>query len=211
MSPHQLPGPVSLTLPTDHRRDQIVGAIKDNLSLLFGLAAIAWALEIFDLILFGFLDSLGIQPRTIRGLFGVAATPFLHLGFGHLISNTLPFFVLGGIVLIGGRKIFLLASLLILAIGGGAVWTLGPGATNHIGASGLIFGYLGFLLARGIFEKSGFWIVVSVIVLVLYGGMIAGVLPGQAGVSWQGHLFGFLGGVVAAKVLFTREKSLIGT
>lgn len=211
MSPHPLPGPVSLTLPTDHRRDQIVGAIKDNISLLFGLAAIAWALEIFDLILFGFLDSFGIQPRTIRGLFGVAATPFLHLGFGHLISNTLPFFVLGGIVLIGGRKIFLLASLLILAIGGGAVWTLGPGATNHIGASGLIFGYLGFLLARGIFEKSGFWIVVSIIVLVFYGGMIAGVLPGQAGVSWQGHLFGFLGGVVAAKVLFTREKSLIGT
>ena len=211
MSSHPLPGPVSLTLPTYHRRDQIVGAIKDNLSLLFGLAAIAWALEIFDLILFGFLDSFGIQPRTIRGLFGVAATPFLHLGFGHLISNTLPFLVLGGIVLIGGRKIFLLASLLILAIGGGAVWTLGPGATNHIGASGLIFGYLGFLLARGIFEKSGFWIVVSIIVLVLYGGMIAGVLPGQAGVSWQGHLFGFLGGVVAAKVLFTREKSLIGT
>lgn len=200
-------GSVSQTLPIDHRRDRIVRAIRDNLSLLLGLAAIAWTLEIFDLILFGSLDYFGIQPRTIRGLFGVAATPFLHLGFGHLLSNTLPFLVLGGIVLIGGRKVFLLASLLILAIGGGSVWTLGPGATNHIGASGLIFGYLGFLLARGIVEQSGFWIVVSILVLFLYGGMIAGVLPGQAGISWQGHLFGFLGGIVAAKVLFTRERT----
>jgi len=211
MSSPPLPGSVSHTLPLDHRRDQIVGAIKDNLSLLFGLVAIAWALEIVDIILFGSLDYFGIQPRTIHGLFGVAATPFLHLGFGHLISNTLPFLILGGIVLIGGRKVFLLASLLILAIGGGAVWTLGPGATNHIGASGLIFGYLGFLLARGIVEKSVFWIAVSLIVLVLYGGMIAGVLPGQAGVSWQGHLFGLLGGIVAAKVLFTRDRPLTGT
>ena len=95
----------------------------------------------------------------------------------------------------------------MIAIGGGAVWTLGPGATNHIGASGLIFGYLGFLLARGIVERPGFWIVVSVLVVPLYGGMIAGVLPGQEGVSWQGHLFGFLGGIVAAKVLFTRERT----
>lgn len=211
MFPPPLPGSAPHALPLDHRRDQIVGAIKDNVSLLFGLAAIAWALEIVDLILFGSLDYFGIQPRTIHGLFGVAASPFLHLGFGHLISNTLPFLVLGGIVLIGGRKVFLLASLIILAIGGGAVWTLGPGATNHIGASGLIFGYLGFLLARGIVEKSGFWIAVSAVVLVLYGGMIAGVLPGQAGVSWQGHLFGFLGGIVAAKVLFTRDRPVIGS
>ena len=200
MSPPPLPGSAPHALPLDHRRDQIVSAIKENVSLLFGLVAIAWALEIVDLVLFGSLDYFGIQPRTLHGLFGVAASPFLHLGFGHLVSNTLPFLVLGGIVLIGGRKIFLLASLIILAVGGGAVWTLGPGATNHIGASGLIFGYLGFLLARGIVEKSAFWIVVSIVVLVLYGGMIVGVLPGQVGVSWQGHLFGLLGGVLAAWV-----------
>lgn len=206
MSAPSFSGIGSHTLPIDHRPARIAGAIRANLTLLLGLAAIAWSLEILDLILFGSLDYLGIQPRTIHGLFGIVAAPFLHLGFGHLLSNTLPFLVLGGIVLIGGRKIFLLASLIILAIGGGAVWTLGPGATNHLGASSLIFGYLGFLLARGVVERSLFWIVVSLIVLALYGSMIAGVLPGQVGISWQGHLFGFLGGIIAAKVLFTKER-----
>lgn len=192
-------------LPRDHRRQQIAGVIKNNLVLLFGITAIAWSLEILDLILFGYLDHFGIKPRSFQGLFGIAAAPFLHLGFGHLISNTLPFLILGGIVLLGGRKIFLTASIFILGVGGAALWTLGPGSTNHIGASLLIFGYLGFLIARGIVEKSAFWITVSLAVLVLYGGMIAGVLPGKEGVSWQGHLFGFIAGLLAARVMFTRE------
>ncbi|MEM7602190.1 MAG: rhomboid family intramembrane serine protease, partial [Verrucomicrobiota bacterium] len=136
-------------LPTHHRREQFGVAVKDNLALLFGFVVIIWGLEILDLVLFGFFDNFGIKPRTVSGLFGIFAAPFLHLGFAHLISNTLPFLILGGIVPIGGRKIFIASSLFIVAIGGGAVWTLGPAATNHIGASLLIFGYLGFLLARG--------------------------------------------------------------
>lgn len=195
-------------LPTDHRRDQLVKAVKDNLVLLFGAVAIAWGLEILDTILLGFFDRFGIQPRSFSGLPGVVTSPFLHLGFGHLISNTLPFIVLGGIVLMGGRKVFMTATLFIMAVGGMALWTLGPAATNHVGASGLIFGYLGFLLARGIVEKSGFWIVVSIVTLILYGGMLSGVLPGQPGISWQGHLFGFVSGILAARVMFTREKAL---
>lgn len=191
-------------LPRDHRRERLVGAVRDNLVLLFGLVAVAWGLEILDLIFMGFFDRFGIQPRTSSGILGVAASPFLHLGFGHLLSNTLSFLVLGGIVLIGGRKVFLASSLFILGVGGMALWTLGPPNTNHIGASLLIFGYLGFLLARGIFERSPFWIVISLLTLVFYGGMLAGVLPGQPGISWQGHLFGFIAGVLAARVLFTR-------
>lgn len=194
-------------LPLDHRRERITKAVRDNLMLLVGAVAIAWGLEIFDFVFRGFSDHFGIRPRTSSGLIGVFAAPFLHLGFGHLISNTIPFFVLGGVVLIGGRKVFLVSSLFIIAVGGMALWTLGPPGTNHIGASLLIFGYLGFLLARGIFEKSGFWIVVSIITLVFYGGMLAGVLPGQPGISWQGHLFGFLSGVLAARVLFTRPAA----
>ncbi|MDF2378037.1 MAG: rhomboid family intramembrane serine protease [Verrucomicrobiales bacterium] len=197
-------------LPADHRRDQLVSAVKDNLALLFGAVAIAWGLEIFDTLLFGFLDRFGIQPRSLSGLPGIATSPFLHLGFGHLLSNTLPFLVLGGVVLIGGRKVFLTATLFILSVGGMALWTLGPAATNHVGASGLIFGYLGFLLARGLVEKSAFWIIVSIVTLVLYGGMLNGVLPGQPGISWQGHLFGFFAGLLAARVMFTREKPLPG-
>ena len=101
-----------------------------------------------------------------------------------------------------------MATLFIIAVGGMALWTLGPGATNHLGTSGLIFGYLGFLLARGIVEKSSFWIVVSVVTLLLYGGMLNAVFPGQPGISWQGHLFGLVAGILAARVMFTREKPL---
>lgn len=194
-------------LPRDHRRAQLVGAVRDNVFLLFGAVALAWGLELFDFLMRGYFDRFGIQPRAASGLFGVFASPFLHLGFGHLISNTVPFLVLGGIVLIGGRKVFVVGSLFILAVGGMALWTLGPGGTNHIGASLLIFGYLGFVLARGIFEKSIFWILMSLLILVFYGGMLAGVLPGQPGVSWQGHLFGFISGILAARVLFTRPVS----
>ncbi|MDF1825661.1 MAG: rhomboid family intramembrane serine protease [Verrucomicrobiales bacterium] len=193
-------------LPTDHRRDQLAKAVKDNLALLFGAVAIAWGLELLDTILLGFFDRFGIQPRSLSGLSGVVTSPFLHLGFGHLLSNTLPFLMLGGIVLIGGRKVFMMATLFIVAVGGMALWTLGPSGTNHVGASGLIFGYLGFLLARGIVEKSSFWILVSVVTLILYGGMLGGVFPGQPGISWQGHLFGFVAGLLAARVMFTRQK-----
>lgn len=192
-------------LPVEHRREQLTRSFKDHLFLLIGAVGIAWGLEILDTVLFGALDNFGIKPRQASGLTGVVTAPFLHLGFAHLISNTIPFLVLGGVVLIGGRKIFLQSTLFIILIGGMALWTLGPPATNHLGASLLIFGYLGFLLARGIFEKSPFWIVVSVAILIFYGGMLSGVLPGEPGVSWQGHLFGFIAGVISAKVMFTKE------
>lgn len=195
-----------LPLPVDHRTRRIAGAIRGNLALLLGLAAAGWALEILDFVLFGSLDQFGIRPRSTAGIWGIVMSPFLHAGFGHLASNTLPFLALGGTVLLGGRRVFALASILVVALGGAAVWMIGPGGTNHIGASLLIFGYLGFLLARGIVERSGFWILVSLVVLVIYGGLLRGVLPGQTGISWQGHLFGFLAGAFAARVLFTRRE-----
>ncbi|HRQ88721.1 MAG TPA: rhomboid family intramembrane serine protease [Bacteroidia bacterium] len=198
-------------LPPDHRRESLLRSLRKNLGLLFGLAAIAWGLELIDAVLPGSWDRFGIRPRSLAGLLGIAFSPFLHLGFSHLVSNTLPFLMLGGIVLIGGRRIFALATLSILALGGAALWMLGPPHTNHVGASLLIFGYLGFLLSRGVIERSVFWIVVAVVVLAVYGGMMSGVLPGVKGVSWQGHLCGFLAGVVAAKMLFSRSTPPGGT
>ena len=190
-------------LPLEHRRERVFEAVKANLLLLMGAVAVAWLVELLDFFLLGGLDHLGLKPRNFAWLIGIGTLPFLHGGFGHLISNTLPFIVLGGIVLIDGRKVFLTATLFIAGVGGGALWTLGPSGTTHIGASLLIFGYLGFLVARGVIEKSAFWIIVSVAVLVLYGGMIAGVLPGDEGISWQGHLFGFVAWILAAMVMFT--------
>ncbi|MAS93014.1 MAG: rhomboid family intramembrane serine protease [Verrucomicrobiales bacterium] len=198
--------PQHTTLPADHRREQFFDALKNNLGLLFGIVLIFWGVEIVDTVLRGALDQFGVQPRRLSKLSGILTSPFLHGDFGHLISNTIPFLILGGIVLIGGRKIFIIASILIIVLGGSALWLLGPPNTNHIGASSLIFGYLGFLLARGIVERSGFWIVISLIVLGVYGSMIFGVLPGQPGISWQGHLFGFLSGIAVAWMLFAKDK-----
>lgn len=191
-------------LPTDHRRNRLATALKNNVSLLLSVVAVMWGVEIVDTVLANFLDRFGIRPRTLLGLPGIAFAPFLHGGFGHLASNTVSFIMLGGVVLIGGRNVFVTSSIFIVAVGGAMVWALGPASTIHIGASLLIFGYLGFLLARGVVEKSGFWIVVSIFTLLLYGGMLWGVLPGQQGISWQSHFFGFIAGVLAARVMFER-------
>lgn len=193
------------SLPSDHRRDQFFVAVKENFLLLCGLVASAWILEIVDVFLFGSLNSFGIVPRSLAGVWGIFAAPLLHSGFDHLISNTVPFFVLGSVVLMGGRRVFISASLAIILIGGAAVWMLGPAGTVHIGASLLIFGYLGFLIARGLFERSVFWVVVGVVILVFYGGMLRGVFPTDPYISWQGHLFGFIAGILAARVMFANS------
>ena len=195
--------------PGTRKRDQLLFTLKENAIFLFGIVGILWGIEILDFILRGALDNFGVKPRHIPGLFGILTAPFLHLGFGHLISNTVPFLILGGIVLVGGRRAFIAVSFFIILVGGGALWLFGPSYTNHIGASSVIFGYLGFLMSRGIFEKSGFWFAVSVGIAILYGGMVFGVLPGTPGVSWQGHLFGFIAGILAAWMLFSKNQSVL--
>ena len=113
----------------------------------------------------------------------------------------MPFLVLGWFVLAGRKGDFFLVSVIVIVLGGAGVWLMAPLESVHIGASGLIFGYLGFLLSRGLFERSLGSILVAVVVGLLYGGLVFGVLPGEPGVSWQGHLFGFVGGAIAAKLL----------
>lgn len=176
-------------------------AIKDHLILLFGMLGVMWGVEIVDLLPFVHLDRYGIQPRTASGLLGVFTAPFLHVDFKHLVLNSVPFIVLGGTVLLSGVRAFWIVTVYATVVGGAGVWLFGPSLTNHVGASGLIFGYLGFLLARGVFERSFSSIAIAVVILIAYGGLIMGVLPGEEGVSWQGHLFGFLAGVTAAKLM----------
>ena len=177
----------------------LLQSFKDHAVLLVGLLATMWALEVVDFLLpIANLDQLGIRPRTTRGLMGILLSPFLHVGFGHLISNSIPFLLLGGLVMMGGSRRFLMLSLWVTLAGGGGVWLLGGSRTVHLGASLLIFGYLGFLLTRGIAERSIGGVLVSLGLLFGYGGMLYGVLPGQPGISWLGHLSGFLAGVAGA-------------
>jgi membrane associated rhomboid family serine protease len=175
--------------------------------LLGAIVGVLWALEILDWLFFDQgLDRYGIVPRSVDGLWGIAASPFLHGGFGHLAANTPPLFVLGILVFLRGARDFALGTLSIAALGGLAVWTIAADHTVHIGASGVIFGYLGLLLGAGIFERSLRSILVAVVVGLAYGGVLLGVLPGQPGISWEGHLFGFLAGCLAARMLARRER-----
>lgn len=168
------------------------------------LLAVLWLLEIADQLTGERLDYYGIHAREIDWLPGIFTSPFLHAGFDHLISNSLPFWVLGFLVLLGGLARWLITTLIAVVSSGLSAWLLTPADTIVVGASGLIFGWLTYLLARGIWSRSARQILVAVGVLVVYGGLIWGVLPSQTGVSWQAHLGGAIGGVLAAWLLHRR-------
>ena len=180
--------------------------IKKQISILGSFVAIFWILEILDQFVFHHtLDGYGIRPHSLIGLRGILFAPFLHGGFGHLIANTVPFLILGWLVMIQETSDFWIVTIITMIVGGVGTWMLGAPNSIHIGASSLIFGYLGFLLLRGYFQRNIASILLSLVVGFLYGGLIWGVLPTQPGISWQGHLFGFLGGVLSAK-LIAKEK-----
>lgn len=168
-----------------------------------GLAGLLWVIEIVDWLLFkNYLPQFfGVQPRSIRGLLGIASAPFLHGDFAHLFANTLPLVTLGWLVMLRGRGEWILVSIITALCSGLGTWLFGASNSTHIGASGVIFGYFGFLLLRGYFERSFTAIAFSLLVAFLYGGIIFGVLPTDQTISWQGHLFGFLGGILAARLL----------
>jgi membrane associated rhomboid family serine protease len=184
----------------------LVGELKQQLSLLGTLVAIMWVAEVVDQwVLGGQLDLLGIIPRTTIGLRGIVLAPFLHGGFAHLIGNTIPFLMLGWLIMLRETSDFVRVTLVVGLASGLGTWLLGSSG-SHIGASGVIFGYLGYLLLRGFFERRLGSISLSLLVGTLYGSMIWGILPLQRGVSWEGHLFGFLGGVLAARILSVRRR-----
>jgi membrane associated rhomboid family serine protease len=173
--------------------------------------ALIWLVELVDLFLFrGALDGAGIRPRSENGLWGVILAPFLHAGPAHLIANTVPLLVLGWLVIVRGVRDFLGVTLLVTLVAGLGVWIFGRPATIHLGASGLVFGYLGYLLLRGFWERSLLAIGIALVAGFLYGGALLGVLPGQRGVSWEGHLFGLAGGAGAASVHRRRESQASG-
>ncbi len=181
--------------------------IKTQAIILATFVAIFWLLEILDQFVFrGSLDIFGIIPHQVIGLRGILFAPFLHGDFTHLIANTVPFLILGWLVMLQETSDFFIVTGLTMLVGGLGVWLFAAPGYIHIGASILIFGYLGFLLLRGYFQRNIPSILLSILVFLLYGGTIWGVLPSRPGISWQGHLFGFLGGVLAAKLIATEKK-----
>lgn len=168
-----------------------------------GLTALLWLTEILDVVFMGWFDSFGIRAWDLSSLPAILWAPLLHFGFSHLISNTLPFFVLGWLVLVGrnGMRRWLGASAIITVVSGLAAWFLSAPGTITAGASGLIFGWVTYLVLRGVLARDIRALVISVVVLIGYGGVLWGVLPTQTGISWQAHLGGAVGGLLAAWIM----------
>lgn len=173
------------------------------------MVAVMWVIEIIDLLPGTQLDSWGVRPRTGRGLVGIVFAPFLHVGFPHLIANTVPFIVLGTAIAFAGIARFIRVVGIVGLVSGAGTWALGPSNSVHIGASGLVFGFLSYLVARGVFARRILWLIGGVIVMTVYGSILWGLLP-RPGVSWTGHLFGALGGVLAARILHGGGDDHIG-
>jgi membrane associated rhomboid family serine protease len=179
---------------------------EEGLAVIGLMVALMWVLEVVDTIDHHKLDQYGIQPHEADGLIGIATAPFLHAGFGHLIGNTVPFVVMGVVIALSGAARVLAVTAIVALVSGLGVWLVAPEHTNHIGASGIVFGFATYLIARGFYNHSAVQIVVGVLVVAVFGASLLGGLAPQQGISWQGHLFGAIGGVVAAWLLARRRE-----
>jgi membrane associated rhomboid family serine protease len=175
--------------------------IGGGLKLLAALLGLMWLSEVIDTATNGSLDQYGIISREPRGLIGILTAPFLHLGFGHLISNTLPLVTLGAIIALSGAPRLLQVTAIVTVLGGFGTWLISPPNTITIGASGLVFGYASYLIVRGLFNRRLGQVVVGILVIMVWGSALLTSLLPQDGISWQGHLCGGIAGLLAAWVL----------
>jgi membrane associated rhomboid family serine protease len=156
-----------------------------------------WAAYLLQLLTADALLGFGLQPRTASGAWGIVAMPFLHAGWGHLLSNTIPLLVLTTLLAVTGKGWGTMGGIVLL--NGVLLWLFGRGGRIHVGASGLVYGLALFLICRGLVDRKAVLIVVSIVVLALYGTvLLSGVIPTAGGVSWDGHLFGGVAGAVMA-------------
>ena len=178
-----------------------VQTVSDAAKILLALVALMWAVEVVDVIADHQLDQYGIEAREPQGLDGIVTAPFLHVGFGHLISNTIPFVIMGLLIAIEGARRLLAVFAIVALVSGLGTWIVAPEGSIHVGASGVVFGFATYLIARGWFNRRTSQIAIGLVILVIWGGVLVGGLQPREGLSWQGHLFGAIGGVVAARVL----------
>jgi membrane associated rhomboid family serine protease len=170
---------------------------------LAAFVALLWAIQVVNWITgYGLIPAFGLIPRHGSGLDGVIAMPLLPGSFAHLMANTPPLLVMGGLLVASTTRALLPVNAVVIGLGGGLVWLFGSSAI-HIGASGLVFGWFGFLVARSFVDRSLITLGATLVVGVLYSSILWGVLPGQPGVSWEAHLFGAIAGAVAAFLIRT--------
>jgi len=181
--------------------DLMLNKLKPVLFLL----ALVWLTEVINFLSGHSLSSFGILPRTMSGLLGIPLAPFLHAGLWHTISNTFPLLILGGLLLTNGRNKFWITTISVILLSGILVWLFARGS-YHVGASALIFGYFGALLGNAFFERSFSSLIIGLITVVLYGGLLWGILPLRSYISFEGHFFGLISGVFCSWMLFKARK-----
>ncbi len=191
------------TLERTERGEALGNALAAGL-LMAGWVGLLWVLEAVDVISHGSLDGLGIEPRQAGQLWDIVPAAFIHFSFSHVAANSVPLLVLGFFAALGAIGRFLSVALLIIVVSGLGVWFIAPAGSNTAGASGLIFGLFAYLLVRGFVDQRPLDIALGAVVAVVYGSILWGVLPSDTHVSWQGHLFGLAGGVLAAFVFRRR-------
>ena len=171
------------------------------------LTTLLWVVQIANAADDYGLDRFGLKPRELDGLWGVVTQPFLHGSYQHLLSNTFPFLLIGWVLLRSDRRLWLIVTGIVVIAGGLATWLVGPSGTVILGASGLVFGWLGYLLARAWFARRVVWIIEAVVVLFFFGTLLYGLFPTvHAHVSWQSHVCGFAAGAVTGAVLHPRRN-----
>lgn len=165
--------------------------------VLLGFVGAMWVVRALDAI--GLFGGHGIVPRTMYGLAGIVTAPFIHSSWQHLIANTMPLVILGALVMIQGVREFVFVTVVCALVAGFGTWLFGSFA-QHVGASGIVFGYVGYLLYRPAVDGKLWSVAIAIAVGVLYSGALVTSLIPTFGVSWSGHFFGFLGGLYAARV-----------
>lgn len=175
----------------------LANLMQENMYLVLTMLLALWLFNFVNFLLGYRLNYLGIYPRTFHGLIGIVFAPFLHGNFNHLFFNSFPLFFLVNFVLVGGEATFYRVSLIIIVLSGLGIWLFGRKAI-HVGASSLVMGYWSYLLVNAYYEPTVFTIALGVISVYYFGGLFLMLVPSEEGVSWEGHLFGFLAGIAAA-------------
>jgi membrane associated rhomboid family serine protease len=180
----------------------------EGLSLLVGIVAIMWVVEVVNSLDSYRLDSDGgLVPRDVGRVWAIFTSPFLHAGWQHLIDNTIPFVFMGVIIALRGAARLALVTLIVIVVGGLGTWMIAPAGYVTVGASGVVFGYATYLFTRGLFDRSALQILTGVVVGVVWGGALLSSIVPHPGISWQAHACGAIGGVVAAWLLAGRQRT----
>lgn len=189
------PQPVYPNQPAPRVKRNRVGS---GIAHAVGFLVVIWAVFIVNYGLFGGqLNYFGVHPLDLGSIWHIATSPLLHGGVEHILSNSIPGMIFCFLIGMSGKRVFWEVTLIAGLIGGIGTWLFGGIGTNHIGASGLVYGWLGYLIVRGFFNRHPGQAVLGIALAFMYGGLIWGVFPGATGVSWQGHLFGAIGGILA--------------